>query len=144
MKVMSSKKWRRRRVTENHYQQINLKNDVKKNIAWWRQFRHFLFTLSPDSLLSSKGICLLQIQRKLKFFIPWKVTKTTEMSHWVCPSTLHFYLTLLKVLLSKSMEKHHHFRFKNSKKDQVEDILLLFKVNRIKNSQSEKPRSERL
>ena len=42
------------------------------------------------------------------------------------------------------MEKHHHFRFENSKKDQVEDILLLFKVNRVKNSQSEKPRSERL
>ena len=53
---------RRRRVTENHYQQINLKNDVKKNIAWWRQFRYFLsaasLTLSPGLLLSSKRFCL--------------------------------------------------------------------------------------
>ena len=41
--LQRSRTWRR--VTENHYQQINLKNDVKKNIAWWRQFRHFLSIL---------------------------------------------------------------------------------------------------
>ena len=45
--------------------------------------------------------------------------------------------------MTKSMRKLECFRFENSKKDQVEDILLLFKVNQVKKSQGENPRSER-
>ena len=41
------------------------------------------------------------------------------------------------------MEKHQYFRLENIKKDQVEDILLVFKANRVKKSQGENPRSER-
>ena len=45
--------------------------------------------------------------------------------------------------MAKSMEKLKCFRLENSKKDQVGDILLMFKVNQVKKSQGENPRSER-
>ena len=41
------------------------------------------------------------------------------------------------------MKKLECFRLENSKKDQEEDILLMFKVNQVKKSQGKKPRSER-
>ena len=45
--------------------------------------------------------------------------------------------------MTKSMRQLECFRLKNSKKDQVEDILLAFKANKIKKSQGGNPRSER-
>ena len=45
--------------------------------------------------------------------------------------------------MTKSIEKLECFRLKNSKKYQVEDILLILKANQVKKSQGEKPRSER-
>ena len=47
------------------------------------------------------------------------------------------------ILMAKSMEKLKCFRLENSKKDQVGYILLMFKVNQVKKSQGETPRSER-
>ena len=41
------------------------------------------------------------------------------------------------------MRKFECFRFENSKKDLEEDILLVFKANKVKKSQGGNPRSER-
>ena len=45
--------------------------------------------------------------------------------------------------MTKSMKKLDSLWLENSKKDQVEDILLAFKANQVKKSQGENPRSER-
>ena len=45
--------------------------------------------------------------------------------------------------MTKSMRKLECFRLENSKKDQVEDILLLFKANQVNKLEGENPRSER-
>ena len=41
------------------------------------------------------------------------------------------------------MRKLECFKLENSKNDQVEDILFIFKANKVKKSQGGNPRSER-